>query len=100
MAATYGQIQEFCPEIESIEAYIECVELYFEANNIDTDRQVAVFLSVIGGKNYTLLRHLLSPEAEYLDQALQDRLVCKLRSEATQKHLLLKSELMLKQSSK
>ena len=57
MAATYGQIQEFCPEIESIEAYIECVELYFEANNIDADQQVAVFLSVIGGKNYTLLCH-------------------------------------------
>ena len=62
MAATFGQIQEFCPEIESIEAYIERVELYFEANNIDADRRVAVLLSVIGGKNYTLLRNLLSPE--------------------------------------
>ena len=61
-ATTFGQIQEFCPEIESIEAYIERVELYFEANNIDADRRVAVFLSVIGGKNYTLLRNLLSPE--------------------------------------
>ena len=45
-----------------IEAYIEQVELHFEANNIAEDRQVAVFLSVIGGKNYTLLRNLLSPE--------------------------------------
>ena len=53
MAATYGWIQEFCPEIESIEACIERIELYFEADNIDADRQVAVFLSVIGGKNYT-----------------------------------------------
>ena len=31
MAATYRQIQEFCSEIESIEAYIKRVELYFEA---------------------------------------------------------------------
>jgi len=151
MATTFGQIQEFSPEIESIEAYIERVELYFEANNIAEDRQVAVFLSVIGGKNYTLLRNLLSPEkpsaktlaeltavlkkhfapkrvvvaerfrfyrreqavgesvadyeaelrrlathcdfGEYLDQALRDRLVCGLRSEATQKHLLSKSDL-------
>ena len=50
MATTYGQIQEFCPEIESIEAYIERVELYFEANNIDVDQRVPVFLSAIGGK--------------------------------------------------
>ena len=54
MATTYGQIQEFCPEIESIEAYIERVELYFEANNIDADRRVAVFLSVIDEKNYSI----------------------------------------------
>ena len=59
MAATFGQIQEFCPEIESIEAYIERVDLYSEANNIDAECRVAVFL--IGGKSYTLLRNL-SPE--------------------------------------
>ena len=42
MATTYGQIQEFFPEIESIEAYmyIKRVELYFEANNIDADQRV------------------------------------------------------------
>ena len=57
-AATFGQIQEFCPEIGSIEAYIERVELYFEANNIDADCRVAVFLSVIGGKNYSTTCHL------------------------------------------
>jgi len=34
MATTFGQIQEFSLEIEPIEAYIERVELYFEANNI------------------------------------------------------------------
>ena len=49
MAATHRQIKEFCPEVESIEAYIERVELYFEANSIDADWRVVAFLSVIGG---------------------------------------------------
>ncbi len=61
MATTFGQIQEFCPETESIEAYLERIELYFVANDIAENRQVAVLLSVIGGRNYTLLRNLLSP---------------------------------------
>jgi len=140
--ATYGQIQEFCPENKTIEAYLERVELYFEANNISEDKRAAVFLSVIGGKNYNQLRYLLAPQklsertladladalrkhfrlkriviaesfrfhcreqaagetvadyeaelrrlaihcqfGEYLDQALQDRLVCGLKSDATQ----------------
>lgn len=156
MAASYGQMQEFCPEDESIEAYLERIELYFTANNIAEERQVAVLLSVIGGKTYTLLRNLLAPvkpstktlaqlkevlkkhfepkrvviaerfrfyrreqavgesvatyEAElrrlaahcefgdYLDQALRDRLVCGLKSESTQKHLLSKADLTLKRA--
>ncbi len=61
MAATYVQIQEFCPENESIEAYLEHIELYFTANNIVAEWQVAVFLTIIGGNNYALLRNLLSP---------------------------------------
>ena len=56
MAPTQGQIQEFCPEIESVEAYIKRVAriaLHFEARyiTIDADRRVAVFLIVIGEKN-------------------------------------------------
>ena len=156
MALTFGQIQEFSPENETIGAYLECVELYFQANGVAEGRRVATFLSIIGGKNYTLLRKILSPEkpieksledlfaalkrhfepkrvviqerfcfyhreqavggtiAEYeaelrrlamhcqfeahLSQALRDRLVCGLRNEATQKHLLSKSDLTLQQA--
>ena len=73
MAATFGQIQEFYPEIESIEAYIERVELHFEANNIDADRRVAVFLSVIGGKNYNSPpAQLVSREAKCQDTSRID----------------------------
>ena len=117
---------------------------------------MAAFLNIIGGKNYTLLHNILSPEkpsdksledlfaalkrhfepkrvvivecfcfyyreqavgetiAEYeaelwrlathcqfeahLSRALWDRLVCSLRNEATQKHLLSKLDLTLQQA--
>ena len=68
---TYWQIQEFCPENKTIEAYLERVELYFEANNISEDKQVAVFRNVIGGKNYTLLCNLLAPQ-ELSERTLAD----------------------------
>ena len=156
MVLAFGQIQEFSLENETIGAYLECVELYFQANGVAERRRVAVFLSIVGGKNYTLLCNILSPEkpsdkslenvfaalkrhfepkrvviaegfwfyhreqavgetiAEceeelwrlathcqfeaHLSQALQDRLVCGLRNEATQKHWLSKSDLTLQQA--
>ena len=60
--ASYGKLSEFHPEAESISAYLERVELFFTANSIADDKKVAVFLSVIGGKTYSLLRDLLAPE--------------------------------------
>jgi len=58
---SHGRIDEFQQENESIEAYLERVDLYFAANDIAEGKRVAVFLSVIGGKTYTLLRNLLAP---------------------------------------
>ena len=60
--ATYGQLQEYKPESENITAYLERVEVFFRANDIAADKQVPVFLSVVGGKTYSLLRDLTSPE--------------------------------------
>ena len=60
--ASYGKLSEFHPEAESISAYLERVELFFTANSIADDKKVAVFLSVVGGKTYSLLRDLLAPE--------------------------------------
>ncbi len=57
----FGRVEEFQPEVESISAYLERVELFFDANSIDAERRVPVFLSVIGSKNYSLLRNLLAP---------------------------------------
>ena len=149
--ATFGRLEEFNPRKETISSYLERIELYFLANEIAEKKQVAVFLSVIGGQMYSLLRNLLAPakpheqnlqkllEAlrkyyepkrvviaeqftfhqrnqevdesiadyvaelrkltlncdfkDHLDEALRDRFVCGLRSEAAQKQLLTESEL-------
>ena len=42
--ATYGKLQEYKPETESIAAYLERVEVFFQANDIATDKHVPVFL--------------------------------------------------------
>ena len=59
--ASVGQLTEFNHEMESIDAYIERVELYLLANEIEEERHAAVLLSVIGASNYLLLRDLISP---------------------------------------
>ena len=59
--ASIGKIQEFNPVSERISTYLERVELFFTANGIADEKQVPVFLSIIGGKNYTLLSDLLAP---------------------------------------
>ena len=58
---SYGHIDEFRPENESIEAYLERIELYFSANDVDEEKKVSIFLSVLGGKTYSVLRDLLAP---------------------------------------
>ena len=59
----YGQLQEFDAENKSITAYLEWAELYFQANDIADEKQVAVLLSNIGAKMYGLLRNLVAPKA-------------------------------------
>ena len=143
-------MDEFLPENESVTAYLERIELYLAANDIAEAKRVPVFLSVIGGKTYTLLRNLLAPDkpstktyanlvetlrkhfepkklviaerfqfhkrkqavgetiSDYvaelrrlsmncefadLNEALRDRLVCGLRSEAIQRKLLTEKDL-------
>ena len=59
--AQFGQLPAFHPETEKIAAYLERVELFFAANDIKPDKRVAIFLSYVGGKTYSLLRDLLAP---------------------------------------
>ena len=60
---TVGQLQEFCPESESLTAYmyVERVELFPTANDIASQKKVPVFLRAVGGTTYGLLRNLLAP---------------------------------------
>ena len=56
-----GRIQEYSPENELFSSYTERVELFFAANDVADEKKVAVFLSLIGSKTYSLLRNLVSP---------------------------------------
>jgi len=77
--ATFGRLEEFNPRKEKIFSYLERIELYFLVNEIAEKKQVAVFLSVIGGQTYSLLRNLLAPAKPH-EQNLQKLL------EALRKH--------------
>ena len=59
--AVFGNLQEFQPDSETITAYLEHTKVYFTANDIAAGKRVAILLSVIGAKTYTLLHSLTSP---------------------------------------
>ena len=150
---TLGTMDPFDPNTDTWPAYTERLDQFFVANDIADGKKVAVLLTVIGTKAYTLLRNIVVPDKpatkeynhlveafrvhldpkpitiaerfkfhrrnqregesiaqyiaklrklsehcdfrEYLDQALRNRLVCGLRSEATQKRLLAEKDLTL-----
>ena len=58
---TYGTMREYDPDTESISAYLERLQLYFESNDIANAKKVSVLLTVIGPKVYGLLRGLMAP---------------------------------------
>ena len=60
--AKFGRLEQFNPQKETISSYLKQIELYLKANEIADKKQVAVFLSVIGGQMYTLLKNLLAPD--------------------------------------
>ena len=59
----HGRLNEFDVENETVTAYLERVELYFDANDVADDKKVPVLLSNIGAKTYGLLRSLVAPKA-------------------------------------
>ena len=57
-----GQLSEFQQDSETISAYLERVQIFFNANGIEEDKQkVPIFLNAVGAQTYALLRDLLSP---------------------------------------
>jgi len=61
MATQFGKLQEFRPETDCIKSNLQRVTLYFEVNEIDSKKQVAVLLTSTGAPIYTLLSHPLAP---------------------------------------
>ena len=59
----YGQLHEFDAENETVTAYLERAELYFDANDVADEKKVPLLLSIIGAKTYGLLRSLVAPKA-------------------------------------
>ncbi|CAL9688159.1 unnamed protein product [Knipowitschia caucasica] len=60
--AQIGKVDEFKPENEPWTAYVERLEQFFDANDIDQGKYVAVLLSVMGATTYGLLRNLVQPD--------------------------------------
>ena len=61
--AYIGNIQPFDPNTCDFKLYIERVNLYFEANEIDATKRVSVLLTLIGDRTYSVLKDLLDPDA-------------------------------------
>ena len=60
--ATYGKIGEFKEWKESWTQYVERLEQYFLANEVeDVGKRRAILLSVCGSKTYALARDLIQP---------------------------------------
>ena len=55
-------IGEFSELTETWKSYTEFVKQYFMANKISDDRKVPAMLALMGGKTYSLLRNLTSPD--------------------------------------
>ena len=64
MAAIYGNVEEFqLNGSGDITEYIERVDEYFIANDVDEERKkTAIFLTLIGQDTYKLLKNLLAPD--------------------------------------
>ena len=53
----YGQLNQYEPDLER-------VEIFFQANSIAENKQVGIFLSLIGAKTYGLSRDLVAPDSQ------------------------------------
>ena len=60
--ANHGTVGEFQAAQEDWLAYVERLQQYFTANDVDSaDKQRAILLSSVGASTYRLIRNLLAP---------------------------------------
>ena len=62
MAATIGSLEPFDNGRESWTEYVERMEFFFVANDIQEAKKKAVLLSVVGAKTFKLIKTLLAPQ--------------------------------------
>ncbi|XP_047741571.1 uncharacterized protein LOC125179544 [Hyalella azteca] len=62
MAPYIGTMAEFDPEKDEFEVYIARMKLFFTANTVSEAKKASVFLTLVGGRTYSVLRDLLHPE--------------------------------------
>ena len=67
----YGQFSQFDLDQETMSAYLERVQIFFQANNIADKKQVGIFLTLIGAKTYGLPQDILAP-AKPMDKSLAE----------------------------
>ena len=69
MAGTLGRVEEFDSNKDDWQQYVERLEHFFQANDVDgAENKRAVFLSVIGSATYKILRNPAKPgEKSYAD---------------------------------
>ena len=60
---TFGHLDEFNPNAESVTVYLERADLFLAANDVPDEKKVSVFLSSVGKTTYALLRDSLQPQA-------------------------------------
>lgn len=73
-----GKFTEFNEDVEDLNNYLERFELYIKANAVKSTDKVPLFLTVIGPKNYSVLKNLLLPKK--LADETYDDLVTALKS--------------------
>ena len=67
-----GSMDNFNPDMDDWSAYVERLEPFFLANEIKDDKKVAVLVTVLGTKAYTLLRNIIAP-AKPADKSYEQR---------------------------
>ena len=56
-----GTLHSFDAEQDDFKLYVEQLEHFFNANDVEELKKVSIFISAIGNKTYKLLRNLLLP---------------------------------------
>ena len=62
MAAVYGHVGPFDENIEKFADYVGRYEAFVTANAIEEEKQVHVFLAMVGPQTYQLLKNLCNPD--------------------------------------